>query len=289
MWIERAGTYVNFQKDIDDGTFDVADGDNGNGYTVGAGDNNMSVGLPGTASGVITVGAYLQEKPFDGLMNSQWTDINGVTYNATDINEPAAAQVSGGTVGQRTPFSSIGPTADGRIKPDILAPGDPILSTLASGYRENYVASYGAGSFDPLQVNDTHFKMQGTSQAAPNVAGLVALLMEKNNTLTADQVKNAIINTGSLAMTIGKVANNEDGYGTVNAVAAINSLSTDHSGYAGTGDLSQSDLDGGGSSGGSSGGCGGTIANHSQTTRPIFTIILLAMIAPIVIYRRIFC
>jgi subtilisin family serine protease len=62
-------------------------------------------------------------------------------------------------------FSSRGPTADGRQKPDVVAPGERILSC-----RHEFDAN--ASSVDDLYV-----EMSGTSMAAPHVAGLVAAFL----------------------------------------------------------------------------------------------------------------
>ena len=64
-----------------------------------------------------------------------------------------------------TQFSSRGPTPDGRTKPDVLAPGEDVLSSLPGG-------TY--GSFD------------GTSMATPHVAGVVALMWSANSALIGD-------------------------------------------------------------------------------------------------------
>ena len=60
-------------------------------------------------------------------------------------------------------FSSRGPTYDGRIKPDVVAPGDMLLSSLAA---PDYVFQKGL------------FALQGTSMSAPIVSGLALLLQE---------------------------------------------------------------------------------------------------------------
>jgi subtilisin family serine protease len=59
-------------------------------------------------------------------------------------------------------FSSRGPTADGRLKPDLVAPGERILSA--------------AHDADPKSAapNELYVEMSGTSQATPHVAGLLA-------------------------------------------------------------------------------------------------------------------
>jgi len=69
-------------------------------------------------------------------------------------------------------FSSIGPTRDGRAKPDLCAPGQMIMSAKASG----------TGS------NDRYHLLAGTSMAAPHVTGAMALLLEKDKTLDCTQL-----------------------------------------------------------------------------------------------------
>lgn len=87
------------------------------------------------------------------------------------IGDPANLEeaISVGSVHKRKPhtygvsyFSSRGPTADGRVKPDVVAPGEKILSAraLISGPRA------------PLYV-----AMDGTSMAAPHVSGLIAAFL----------------------------------------------------------------------------------------------------------------
>lgn len=84
------------------------------------------------------------------------------------------------------PFSSRGPTADGLIKPDVVAPGVAIVSLRSPGSvldRQN-----------PRQrVSGYYFTLSGTSMATPLCAGLAALILEAKPGLTPDQVKGAIV------------------------------------------------------------------------------------------------
>jgi len=63
-------------------------------------------------------------------------------------------------------FSSRGPTADGRKKPDCVAPGEQILSC-----RHNP-----RNTTDPTQ-RDLYYKLDGTSMAAPMVSGVIACFL----------------------------------------------------------------------------------------------------------------
>ena len=74
------------------------------------------------------------------------------------------------------PFSSRGPvTINWEIKPDVLAPGTNILSTVPDGYRE----------------------LQGTSMAAPYVTGVIALMKEAHPQWSNEQIIGALKTTAS--------------------------------------------------------------------------------------------
>ncbi len=101
------------------------------------------------------------------------------------------------SAGTLAPFSSGGPTADGRTKPDVSAMGLGV-----------FCASY-AG------VNQYWF-LSGTSLSAPITAGVAALIMEAHPEWTAQDVRRAMMSTASIAM----APNNEIGWGIVDGVAA---------------------------------------------------------------------
>ncbi|MBQ5856878.1 MAG: S8 family serine peptidase [Bacteroidales bacterium] len=90
----------------------------------------------------------------------------------------------------------------GLIRPDISAPGYIIRSTKYSR-------------------NDIYELKSGTSQATPCVAGVIALMLEKNSTLTPAQISEIIETT---ATSKPETKNNNVGAGIVNALAAVNSI-----------------------------------------------------------------
>ncbi|MFC3078418.1 S8 family peptidase [Phenylobacterium terrae] len=76
-------------------------------------------------------------------------------------------------------FSSRGPTADGRPKPDLVAPGERILSCAARGTVEALLAANPElkGKYDPASGQAFYREESGTSMAAPHVSGAVAAFL----------------------------------------------------------------------------------------------------------------
>ncbi|BEP14783.1 hypothetical protein acdb102_30940 [Acidothermaceae bacterium B102] len=115
--------------------------------------------------------------------------------------------------------SSRGPTIDtrpaGETKPDLAAPGKGITS-VRSGERNTGVCCDCCADF--------YVAMTGTSMAAPHVAGIVALLLQRNKTLTWDQVRD-LLRTNADApdpITGPTLPNSDWGAGIVNALKAAN-------------------------------------------------------------------
>ena len=88
-----------------------------------------------------------------------------------------------------TAWSTLGTTQDGFAKPDIAAPGAHIVSTLAEGSAFSRLC--------PSCVADgTYIRLGGTSMAAPVVAGIAALVLERHPGWTPAQVKSTLLATG---------------------------------------------------------------------------------------------
>ncbi|MDH4168264.1 MAG: S8 family serine peptidase [Acidimicrobiia bacterium] len=140
-----------------------------------AGDADDTVGAPGAAAEAITVGA-----------SAEWSGASGSPQRS---DGPYLA-----------PFSSRGPTLDGRIKPDVVAPGVTITSADA-GTTSGYTT------------------LSGTSMATPFVAGLAALALEVDPASTPAQLKSSVM--GSARDLGAPGLDNQWGAGIVDGLAVV--------------------------------------------------------------------
>jgi len=152
----------------------------GDGYLI---DSQDTIGIPGTAVDVVTVGAYVTK--------TSWKGIDGQIYGDTDV-----------TPGGIASFSSAGPTRDGRVKPDVVAPGEVIASARSSAVPES--------SSDP---DAYHRILAGTSMAAPPVAGTIALMLQYQPSLPAIDIPQILRQTARLDSSTGLFPNGSARWG----------------------------------------------------------------------------
>jgi minor extracellular serine protease Vpr len=176
------------------------------------GDTFLTIGAPATAHKIIAVGSY--------VTTNSWTDIDNQTRQwlnpdpTRQTNDPVVP-----SLGQKSYFSSFGPTRDGRTAPDISAPGELVFSALSShltegqGYQRGMVLQGGS-----------YAGQQGTSMASPHVTGVVALMLQADPTLTYEEVLQILQETARTDSWMGTVPNNGFGAGKIDAYAAVASV-----------------------------------------------------------------
>jgi serine protease AprX len=157
-------------------------------------------------AGIVVVTSAGNAGPGNGSITSPGNDPLVIT--AGTINDLGANIAANFTV---PTYSSVGPTLfDGWFKPDLVAPGESIVSLAVPGstvYNTNPLA----------KVGSAYFVGSGTSFSAAIVSGLAALLLQQNPSLTPDQVKAALLMSASS----GPVGNPfVDGHGIANVSAA---------------------------------------------------------------------
>jgi minor extracellular serine protease Vpr len=160
------------------------------------GDRNKTVTIPGTASGAITVASYVTKWSWSSYNGGSWW------YGHSDRTRNISS------------FSSIGPTADGRQKPDIAAPGQGIVAALSSNVDTTGMAS-------SIVTSNKYHLMQGTSMACPHVTGGSAMLLAANPSLTAAQIKNYFTSTAATDIFTSTVWNASWGYGKMDIYKAL--------------------------------------------------------------------
>ncbi len=168
------------------------------GMPLTGGDSHYSIGEPACAEKVITIAAH----------NSEIRIPNGTVLD-----------------GSLASFSSEGPTIDERQKPDVSAPGVSVGSSISSYTTESHTA-FASTTFNGRTYDFARFS--GTSMSSPATAGVVALILEANPTLTPAQVKEILITTtreDSKTGSIPATGSLEWGFGKVNALAAVKEAS----------------------------------------------------------------
>ena len=173
------------------------------------GDDSYTVGeLGGVSPDVITVGSFNSKMYFQPIGLQGSGDVYGVN---TDLV---------GQLYEHSLFSSCGPTLDGRVKPDVSAPGCVIISAgskYCSGWSDDYNVVARTG-------NDVYTYNTGTSMASPYVAGAVALWLQANPTLTPEQVRDIIGRTAvndDKYIQATEFPNNTWGYGRMNVIKGL--------------------------------------------------------------------
>ncbi|MFH1085327.1 MAG: S8 family serine peptidase, partial [Chloroflexota bacterium] len=180
-----------------------------------------SMGSPATAKNVITVGASENDRansyPCDRSLSYTNCDAQGgnnsiftyfAGFGAYFPTNPIKDDLSAGNREQMAAFSSRGPTDDGRIKPDVVAPGTWVLSGYSDLYQQGYDSSAnprnGAWQYDGWgNPYSRYYKyMGGTSMSSPLTAGGAAVVR--------DYYQKAHVHSASAALVKATLINSAD-------------------------------------------------------------------------------
>lgn len=170
------------------------------------GDNSHSINSPSSAPSVICVGATGYRTQFVNYLGQQLVYDNGQD-------------------GVRTPFSGVGPTFDGRTKPDVMAPGQNIVSSYSSFYLANNPDA------SDIRSDVRHFEHGGrtyawnsnggTSMSSPVVAGAIALWLQADPTLSPADCLDIFAKTCRHHDPALTYPNNLYGYGEIDVTAGL--------------------------------------------------------------------
>ncbi|HTN17209.1 MAG TPA: S8/S53 family peptidase, partial [Chitinophagaceae bacterium] len=202
------------------------------GYTYGFSSEFADLGIPGATGGntattisdmgagekTLLVAAFTTKTTFKNILGGTLAVSSGYVRDSIAL------------------FSSHGPYVDGRIKPDIAAPGMVVLSSMNS-HNPAYTAA-GSQRFylthkytDAPSGKDFYYGVfSGTSAASPMAAGVVALLLQRDPTLSPERVKEILFATAIKDKYTGALpaaGNNIWGHGKINAYQAIRQLLTE--------------------------------------------------------------
>ena len=167
------------------------------------GDSEMSISAMVTGDNVISVGAFASKVSYKGIDGREWS------YSL--LNE-----------GDIVSFSSYGPDANGVQRPDVVGAGATIISAV-NGYDTATAGSSYMAAKATDGAGKTHYwgDMMGTSMSSPQVAGIVALWLQANPQLSAQDIREVMNHTSIRDTYVTNGEAKKWGAGKINALDGI--------------------------------------------------------------------
>ena len=154
-------------------------------------------------------GIFLDPEPTGNITEpANGTNVIAVgSFNTKAFNGSAVPQAI-------SSFSSFGPTRDGRLKPDVAAPGEYLYSTRSLNAPVlNYAGIVGTDNQYAID--------RGTSMSTPHVTGVAALVWQSSPSLTGAQMRERLRKTANPPTDGSTPPNTTWGYGKLNALRAV--------------------------------------------------------------------
>ena len=153
--------------------------------------------------------------------------VGSTSYRTQFVNYLGEKKVyDSGQKGIRSSFSAMGPTLDGRIKPDVMAPGQNIISSYSTFFINNpkNVNASVKSDVRHFEYNDRIYAWNanaGTSMSAPVVTGAIALWLQADPTLTPADCLEIFAKTCTHYDASLSYPNNLYGYGQIDVAAGL--------------------------------------------------------------------
>jgi PKD repeat protein len=186
--------------------------------TVGASENDRQGSYPCDTSLTYTShDAYQPGETCSSMKGNNLLGTYGQRYPSEFPADPVASDVTAGNQEQMAAWSSRGPTDDGRIKPDVVAPGTWILSNYSGLYQEGYGdptnPQNGLYQWDGwgMPFGEPHKYMGGTSMSTPLTAGGAAVIRDFYDKAHSHSASAALVKATLINSAVDMLDENNDG------------------------------------------------------------------------------